>query len=884
MSEVDSNQPNIQRRRSQRISDSLPLIVHGTDLLGQPFDERTTTVSFNLHGCRYTSKHHLPRNTWVTLEVPENSERRNVRARVAWVQRPHSIRDFFQIAVELESPVNIWGIGAPPADWAKPDAAFKSSAGAAALDISRSAERADAGMMPPILATFVESAAIPATSSYAETDSEPTDSDSTEGASEHDSPLLRGLESRFGREAATAIDTAAAEACEQIRRIANEHEQRQTTTSQDFFAHWKGEFERAQAGVQTEFSAQLTARQQEFLSGWHAELQKYSERAGSLMAEIEARTQQLRDEREGAQETASRLAQARLQIEAAEAAHKTHQASQPDRDTSAGDEDAVTQWRQRLASEMRVAESQWNELLQSSLDGTTQRLIEQLSERSQEILRTAERRLEERFAEIQRPVAQTVSDARDSLSGMKSAFEREASHARASLAEIENSASRMKESSAQFEAASQDTINQLHRRLEAVLEMQTAEMNRRAESLAASLTQRMAPALEALGEQTLSRMAAELETRLAPHVQRIPELLHELSVREEHAENSLGLHRERLRQASDHNQREVASQMAATLAGLRNDFEAARKDALTKWMEELEAGGVRASHSAAEAISRASEWFQQEARARLQVLVEQTMASAEKSFDGKSSEAMENFGGRLEAKSSAEFERLHQRLENACGELVDLSGTQIGQAADAAAASFGEVLRVISDKQTGEFRDSSRIVLQERSEEMAKSAQQLLGTLETSAAASLEGFHLQMASQLEKSIANGRGELASEFASALENYRAERSAHHKEWAESLELLAADASVTYQDRLHTSGDSWVISSVRRLNEHGQDTIESLIRSADQSLRESFSKVFEGLAETVRDRMTAAAGVAGFAPPANLEGSEPPSPGNESTPKA
>ena len=108
---------NTQRRRSERISKSVPLIVRGIDLLGQPFEERTSTLALNLHGCRYSSKHHLPKNTWVTLEMPQMGQRRNVRARVAWIQRPHSVREFFQIAVELENAGNIWGIETAPTDW-----------------------------------------------------------------------------------------------------------------------------------------------------------------------------------------------------------------------------------------------------------------------------------------------------------------------------------------------------------------------------------------------------------------------------------------------------------------------------------------------------------------------------------------------------------------------------------------------------------------------------------------------------------------------------------------------------------------------------------------------------------------------------------------------
>src|SRR6201997_5861241 len=114
---VGSTQSSTERRRSERVAQSLPIVIRGSDLLGQPFEERTSTLNFNLHGCRYSSKHHLPKNTWLTVETPKDSAHRHVRARVAWIQRPHSVREFFQIAVEFESPADIWRLSSPPADW-----------------------------------------------------------------------------------------------------------------------------------------------------------------------------------------------------------------------------------------------------------------------------------------------------------------------------------------------------------------------------------------------------------------------------------------------------------------------------------------------------------------------------------------------------------------------------------------------------------------------------------------------------------------------------------------------------------------------------------------------------------------------------------------------
>ncbi len=108
-----------QKRRSERVAQSVPVIVSGVDALGRPFREQTTTAILSCHGCRYNSKHYVLKNMWVTLEVPQPDQRqpRFARAQVKWVQRPRTVRELFHVAVELERPGNIWGLSAEPASW-----------------------------------------------------------------------------------------------------------------------------------------------------------------------------------------------------------------------------------------------------------------------------------------------------------------------------------------------------------------------------------------------------------------------------------------------------------------------------------------------------------------------------------------------------------------------------------------------------------------------------------------------------------------------------------------------------------------------------------------------------------------------------------------------
>src|SRR3989442_9982150 len=117
---VNNASAELRKRRSTRIVQAVPLVVTGVDALGRPFVERTSSLIINCHGCRYQSKHYVLKNMWVTMEIPHpetGQPPRTVRGRVAWIQRPRTVRQLFQVALELEVSGNVWRIAFPPEDW-----------------------------------------------------------------------------------------------------------------------------------------------------------------------------------------------------------------------------------------------------------------------------------------------------------------------------------------------------------------------------------------------------------------------------------------------------------------------------------------------------------------------------------------------------------------------------------------------------------------------------------------------------------------------------------------------------------------------------------------------------------------------------------------------
>lgn len=850
MQEVDFSQVRSERRRSERVTQSLPLIVRGIDLLGQPFEELTSTLVLNLHGCRYSSKHHLPRNAWVTLGLRDGSELRDIRARIAWVQRPRSIRDFFEVAVELESPGNIWGIEPPAGNWGAAEA--RAFPGEAAALQEPAAEQFEANRLPVIIGTIEANVIGDPIHEYPDFPNE--SALPAKGISEAagQNPLLRDLTAELHRQAHQAVQAAAAQASEEIRRVARETDETRASSAEEFFQRWKESLDRAQSDARSDFSAHLSAHQEEFLRELKSQFEQRFTEARHVLQELDHRTRTAREAESG---LAGRAEQARLQP------------IQPEGE-------ALSSWKNRLEAELGIAQGQWNELLQASLDGGIERLAVKLSERSQDVLRNAEERMANRFAELRRPLAETSAEARDALNRLRSELEQEMTGARESLVEIEHVASRLKDYSGQLEASSHDTLNELHRRLENILEGHTQEMNRHAANLVAGMSERLNPTFDSLGGQLVERATAEVESRLAPYLERVPALIRDLSAREMQAEESLRLHRERLRQLSDNGQRDVAAQIAGALSLLHKDFESARKEALAKWNEELNASGVRASQAVSESIGQTSEWFQNEARARLQVVVEQVLAAAKSNCEDINSESAQKFVDEVGNRAATHLHEIQQQLEKTAAGVAGRAQSTLDQAASAAAASFGQLLQSIAGNEAEHFAASSRNVLQERTRELERSAEEVFGNLTLSGEATFLGFRKQMAGQVELSVADGRNALAAELASMLDRFATERAATQQEWAQGLERLSEEATAKHQDRLQTACDTWLVSSVRRLNEHGQNVIESLMRSAEQALRESCSKVFEGLAETMRGRPGSNAGFPGYAQASGRDVSENP----------
>jgi len=884
-----------QRRRSTRIEQIVPLIIRGVDLLGQPFEERTATQNLSFHGCSYASKHHLPKNTWIAIEVPSGrgqKEPLSARARVMWIQRPRTLRELFRVGVELESGSNVWGVAVPPGDWISSSIEgmeplpMGPETHADAHVTERDADIAGATRQDRSLESYLEELLADAASQTA------SQGGPAQTAEIHieDSPLLRELRSQFESQSQKVVREAR-EIAEQLveQRTSELHDklnEEHRATAEVFYEKWRQEFDGRETNAKEQLSSELTQKltakiRQEVQENLNASWADAIERTQAALSEWERRAEVLRTEARSVSEEVGSHAEQRLEEKLSQqldairkelGSRAEHQIAfeQGNAVEALGIRDSV---QKHLQEEMALAQTQWNELLESSIDSAAQRLAGRVTDSSQHILQAAEQKLAARVAELQGDSGLSIEAARAALEEVRSAFDQEMVQAKASLEEIEKAATHFSEYSGQLEAASHDGLNELRQRLESSVASHAAELDRRAAELQKQLVERGQSQLEEMSGRTAAQTAAEISAKIAPVLQRAAEATRQLSAREQQAEDLLHIHRERLRQVSEQLQREAAGDMSSVRASLQADLELARKDASVKWVTELDSHAARAAEEASTALAKSCEEQLQRGAASLDAGMEESVNRAKKNIDEAAEAAAGKYRADLEKIEAAQLKTSGEQMDALGRKRLDLAKTQFEEAAEGVAATFGQVIQAAAEDSVEHVAVESRARASQERARLAVAAEEVLQSLQTRAQTSFDHFQQHLAITAERNLAQSNEGLASQLAATLDVFREQGKAHLAEWSAKREALGAEAFERHEDRLRSAGDSWVDATVRQLDALNQNRMDSLIRGAEEAMRRACVDVFDGLAQAMKEKLLDAFGESrhGAPPPASEENS-------------
>jgi len=895
---ADSNiHPDLesQKRRTTRIVQAVPLTVTGVDALGRPFQERTSTLIINCHGCRYQSKHYVLKNMWVTFEVPHNEagrEPRSVRARVSWIQRPRTVRELFQIGVELEVSGNVWGIAFPPGDWFPfpeaahdrvipspvesaeiappapewiPDAPPASAlpeppednvrvlplpgGGDSSLQLARQVARLVVEAKQQVQSTVLETA--------------------TRAVAAETRPLLAALQNQLKDAANKSVEDAVAAHMERMQHEGLQRmESERVESVAAMRAEWSRELDRLLADARMQMASQLVeverTQRADFEQQIQSQLQAAIEKLQSLSSSLGANAGEVQTAIEKMQRNSEEAAAGELQRwqglmeqRATEAQARFAQleqaakrlADQIGAETSA----AESGWRGLLEADLTAASSRWNETIETSIDSAARQVAERVARNSEAATRQLEQQLQQRIGMIGSSFSQVTAEAESTLGTLRASIGKETARGQTAISQLQQTLDQVESRKGDISLLLQSASEELARRGEALLEVQSKEMNRQAESAVAGLAERLQPVLESAGHQTIERLANDLEQRLGPQITRVTELMSRLAFDQGQAEKALSEHQTRLWQVSERSVQEAVARSKEVLAQVEKEFGESARNTSARWFTELETKASETTHATFEALFKSADWYEKKVQTQMQSTLEKGLDQAAASLREKAGDLSGQFASELDHYSRSYVEHAQTQMGENARDAAEKASLQISQAGEAAATNFIERADQLTREQFNLFNTKANSAVEQNAARIEAHTVQVRTKLEGDARMLVGEFQRVLAQQTQQGLAQGKQELSSQIDLAKDNLRIEAQSLDRQLRASLQSFGTHAMDEYKQRLENASNSWLLTTVTKLNQQSEALINQLAESTEKKLRSTCSTVIAELGETLRQRM-------------------------------
>jgi hypothetical protein len=898
-----------KNRRSTRIVQAVPLTVTGVDALGRPFQERTSTLIINCQGCRYQSKHYVLKNMWLTFEVPhpeEGQPPRSVRARVTWVQRPRTVRELFQIGAELEVTGNIWGVAFPPSDWAAfpegPTAETPSRFTAAPVtpleeSPSPAAPETEPHFPPPEIEAH---AAQPESEPHAQIDdnirvmpspgaaadesvllarqmgrlvnearqqlNDVVHTQASQAVSAEIGSILLSVERQLREAAEKSVRDAAATHGEEVLRVALENLSQGEI--ERLSARWTQEAERHLRTGIGRLSAEIDAieiRRREDLAA------TVNARFDQAQAEIENATRALQEETAAAQARIDRwrrdseeaaTASLRRWTELAESSSAQALARMSELEAAASrvaeriagaTSEAESGWRGRLEADVASANARVQERVESSLEGAARHAAERLARNSESAAHELERHIAQRIEALGQTFTEATAEAEGALGILRISLSNETGRANDAVAQLHEASAQAESQAASLESLRAANNDEMKRRSDALIESQSEEMNRRAEAIANSVVERLEPGLLAAGRQLLSSLAQDIEQQLAPQLDRAGAALRELEAGTVRAEEAARAREERLHELSERSLRDAAARAEEVFRQIEARFEEAGVATQARLLAELDAKATDATHTAFESIFKSAEWYEKKSQTQMQATLEKGLAQAGEALRGKAGELSGLFATELDHFTRSYVEHAKEQLDETARAAATRTREAAQEASDAVAGGFSDRAAKIAGEQYQRLVAQSAAAQEHFAARIDAQAAETHSNLGDAARQTAANFRIEIEEQADASLGVARQKLDAQAETLTESWRAARAAEVQQVELDLAHIGNEAVENYKQRLDNASNTWVLTSVTKLNQQSQSLIENLATASEDRIRAACSGVFAAIGENLRQRV-------------------------------
>ena len=230
------------------------------------------------------------------------------------------------------------------------------------------------------------------------------------------------------------------------------------------------------------------------------------------------------------------------------------------------------------------------------------------------------------------------------------------------------------------------------------------------------------------------------------------------------------------------------------------------------------------------------------------------------------------FASELDHYSRSYVEHAQGQMQENAREAAERGSQQIAEAGDAAAAKFTERAAQLGREQFDVYASRTKSAFEQNAAHMEAHTTQIRSKLEGDARGFAAEFQRALSQHAQQTLALGKQELAIQIDQAKDALLIESQALERQFQASLNSLGTVAMDEHKQRLENASNSWLLTTVTKLNQQSESLITELADTTEKRLKAVCGNVFSEMGETLRQRLAALA--APFGAPAAPTRPRPP----------
>jgi hypothetical protein len=386
-----------------------------------------------------------------------------------------------------------------------------------------------------------------------------------------------------------------------------------------------------------------------------------------------------------------------------------------------------------------------------------------------------------------------------------------------------------------------------------VLTLHRNELHRRSESLFEDLNNRIRKSFADASNEAVSRFDQQIRSMVEPHINQTNDAISRMAGGRSLLDASLSLQQERIRSAADEAFSDSLAQFRENLGGVEQLLHEASQGVINRNLTELESKAGDLQHRTGEEIYKTAEWYEKKVQTQLNTLSERMSEQLGNQLRDRAGEVSAEFAAELDHSSRNFVGHTQNQMQEVVQTSFDRARQLFAEAADTTTAAFMDEIQRNARHELDGFTGTVKQAAADSHREFATTRETLAQQLTAEQEDFLQRFQVRMAEALDSGVRDAQGKIQEGFAPLWLSIQQMTEKQREELRASLANLSSEATGEYKTRLENVSNTWLLTTVARLDHQSRDVVTGLSASAEEKLRAACAEVFSNVGESLRKRL-------------------------------